>query len=288
MRKNYIFILMMISSFKFASAQTLSTSPTLTFTNDTNISSDNIATDGDGGSVNISDIDIQIYNISDVAGTFLAPLSWESPSFMSSTDTSYFGLTRNVTGSIGSKGMTIKSVNGNEFKLVQFVYYNWGDTSPLTNTIKGYRNGAEVATMTFSGYNAAWNPLTVTLTSAFSNVDEVRFYITSGGYLGNQSATNHSINSVKVGSPVVLGVDDFEISSKVNIYPNPATSQVTIDVKELDNANLEISDSNGRKILEQKLDGTLNAININHLSSGIYLFKVNSNQGTATTKVIKK
>jgi len=283
MKKNYIFILMMIFSLEFTSAQTLSSAPTLTFTSDTNISSDNRATDGDGGSVNISDIDIQIYNISDVNGTFTTPLSWQGTGFYFAG--SYTGITNQ--GSTPSKGMAIKSVSGSEFKLNQFVYLNWGETASFTNTVKGYRNGSEVASMTFDGYSATFTPMTITLTSAFSNVDEVRFYISAGGYKLNQSGTDHSINSIKVSSPV-LGVNDFEIISKINIYPNPATSQVTIDAKELDNVNLEISDANGRKILEQKLDSSSNTININHLSSGIYLFKVNSSQGSATTKVIKK
>jgi hypothetical protein len=285
MKKNYIFILMMIFSLEFTSAQTLSSAPTLTFTSDTNISSDNRATDGDGGSVNISDIDIQIYNISDINGTFTTPLSWQNNNYLFSNNSLYSGITNQ--NNAGSKGMAIKSVSGSEFKLNQFVYYNWGESSTVTNTIKGFRNGSEVASMTFEGYVSSYIPMTITLTSAFSNVDEVRLYITGGGYLGNQSATNHSINSIKVSSPV-LGVNDYEISSKINIYPNPATSQVTIDVKELDNLNLEVSDTNGRKIFEEKLDGSSNTVNINQLSSGIYLFKVNSSQGTATTKVIKK
>ena len=80
-RKNYILFLAAVSFFKFSTAQTLSTAPTLTFTNDTGISSDNIASDGDGGSINISDINIQIYNISDANGTMATPLSWENAGF---------------------------------------------------------------------------------------------------------------------------------------------------------------------------------------------------------------
>ena len=85
-----------------------------------------------------------------------------------------------------------------------------------------------------------------------------------------------------------LGTQDFDFDRYFTVYPNPATSQVTIDAKEIDNLNLEVSDANGRKILEQKLNGSSNTININQLASGIYLFKVNSSQGSAITKVIKK
>lgn len=283
MRKKYVFILMMISGFEFISAQTLSSAPTLTFTNDTGVSSDNRANDGDGGSVNITDIDIQIYNISDINGTFATPLSWQGTGFYFAG--SYTGITDQ--NNAGSKGMAIKSVSGSEFKLNQFVYLNWGESASFTNTVKGYRNGNEVASTTFNGYSATFTPMPIILTTGFDNVDEVRFYISAGGYVGNQSATNHSINSIKVSTPV-LGINDFEISSKLKIYPNPATSQVIIDTKELDNAHLEVLDANGKKMFVQKLYGTLNTIDINNLSSGIYLFKVNSKEGSETSKVIKK
>lgn len=282
MTKNYFFILMAISSFEFSSAQTLSSAPTLTFTNDTGISTDNRATDGEGGSVNISDIDIQIYNISDINGTFATPLTWQNTVFY--TAGSYTGITNQ--NNAGSKGMAIKSVSGSEFDLNQFVYLNWGEGASFTNTVKGFRNGSEVASTTFDGYSATFTPMTIVLNSNFNNIDEVRFYITSGGYVGNQSATNHSINSIKVSTPV-LGIDDFDLSSKFGIYPNPATNQVIIDVKELDNANLEISDVNGRKLLTQKLNKTSNTVKIDHLTSGMYLFKINSNEGSAIAKVIK-
>ncbi len=281
--KNYFFILMAISSFEFASAQNLASAPTLTFISDLNISSDNRATDGDGGSVNISDIDIQIYNISDVNGTFATPLSWQGIGFFGSG--TYTGVTNQ--NNAGSKGMAIKSVSGSEFDLNQFVYLNWGESAAFTNTVKGFRNGTEVASTTFNGYSASYTPMTIILPDAFNNVDEVRFYITSGGYVGNQSATNHSINSIKVSTPS-LGINDFEVNAKPIIYPNPATNQVTIDLEELENANLEVSDNKGRKLFSQKLDKTSNTISIDQLSSGIYFFKVNAEKGNTTTKVIKR
>ncbi|WP_167357313.1 T9SS type A sorting domain-containing protein [Flavobacterium swingsii] len=288
MTKKYFLLIAAIFSFEFASAQTLSSAPILTFTNNTGISSDNIASDGDGGSVNISDIDIQIYNISDVNGTFLNQLSWENNGFLASSNSSFSGLTRNDGGpSIGSKGMLIKSVSGSEFKLNQFVYYNWGETSSTIITVKGYKNNIEVASTTFQAYDGGvYAPMAITLNTAFNDVDEVRFYISAGGYAGNQSHTNHSINSIQVSAPV-LSTNDFELNSKIKIYPNPATNNVLIDFQDLDHTNVEVSDSNGRVLFTQKLSNNSNTINIDNLSSGIYLFKVSSNQGIKTSKVIK-
>ncbi|PJJ06974.1 SprB-like repeat protein [Flavobacterium sp. 1] len=180
----------------------LNTSPTLTFTsNPAAITSDDIASDGEGGSQTISDIDIQVYNISNSNGTLLPALSWQNNSFLSSANNSYSGLTNE--NNAGSKGMAIKSADGSEFRLNQFIYYNWGETSSFTNTVKGYKDGSEVASTTFDGFDSGYNPKTITLTSAFQNVDEVRFYISAGGYMGDQSSTNHSINSFALTSPVV-------------------------------------------------------------------------------------
>jgi hypothetical protein len=215
MKKNYFFVLIFSLLVNIVHSQTLSSSPTLTFSNNTGISTDNIASDGEGGSVNILDFDIQIYNILDVNGTKLNQLSWEGTSFYFAG--AYTALTRNdVVNALGSKGMLIKSANGAEFRLNQFVYLNWGETSSITNTVKGYRNGNEVASTTFDGYSPTFLPTTISLGSAFNHVDEVRFYISAGGYAGDQSHTNHSINSIQV-------------STAIPEPPTATQSQVNID-----------------------------------------------------------
>lgn len=85
-----------------------------------------------------------------------------------------------------------------------------------------------------------------------------------------------------------LSTTDFDISSNIKIYPNPATTTVTIDLLFLDHSNVEVFDSNGRKILTQQLNDNSNNINIGSLSSGMYLFKVNSDKGSAVSKVVKQ
>jgi uncharacterized delta-60 repeat protein len=85
-----------------------------------------------------------------------------------------------------------------------------------------------------------------------------------------------------------LQTESFDISSKFSLYPNPAQNIVNIDLQELDNASVAVYDINGRQLFTQKLNTTTNAINIENLASGVYLFKVSSSQGTATTKVVKQ
>ncbi|MFP3813469.1 hypothetical protein, partial [Bacillus sp. SIMBA_005] len=82
---------------------------------------DGIASDGDGGSVDIPGKNIQIVNISDVAGTPIGNISFFDNSFYVSADPTYSGLTYDAPD--GAKGMAIRS-DGAEFRLVSFRYYN--------------------------------------------------------------------------------------------------------------------------------------------------------------------
>ena len=184
--------------------------------------------------------------------------------------------------------MIIKSENGSEFKLNQFQYLNWGESQAegAVNTIKGFKNGIEVASTTFQGYNNPFLPNTILLTTAFDDVDEVRFYISAGGFEGNQNFTNHSINSIQVSSPV-LSTNSFQQNSKLNVYPNPASNHVTIELLTNEISTLEVYDVSGKFLFTQILKDKTNTVNNEKLSSGIYFFKVNSSEGTSTNKIIK-
>lgn len=95
-------------------------------------------------------------------------------------------------------------------------------------------------------------------------------------------------------------VDDFKItaatlstsdftSSKFSVYPNPANNVVSIT----NSANIQISkvaitDINGRTVKSLTLNGvTESQINISDLNAGVYFMNIDTNEGTATKKMIK-
>lgn len=86
----------------------------------------------------------------------------------------------------------------------------------------------------------------------------------------------------------VLENESFNVNTNFKIYPNPTKNIVNIDVLNLDNTSVEVYDINGRQLFSQKLNNTTNTVNIENLAAGVYMFKVISNQGTATNKVIKQ
>uniref|UniRef100_UPI000A4A296F DUF4347 domain-containing protein n=1 Tax=Comamonas testosteroni TaxID=285 RepID=UPI000A4A296F len=180
---------------------------TLTFTSNSNVSG-GVARDGQGGSSDLPGITLEIFNIEDTNGTRDtqpgSEIKWFDNSYLYSPQAGYTALTNELNA--GSKGMAIKSSDGSPFQINGFTYYNWGETENATYTVKGYLNGAEVAshefTVIYDKVRQTSDVTTVSLGSAFDYVAEVRLYISAGGYLGDQSASNHSINNIQIADAV--------------------------------------------------------------------------------------
>ncbi len=100
----------------------------------------------------------------------------------------------------------------------------------------------------------------------------------------NTAGSSSTTVNITVGT---LSINSFEVSNNLRIYPNPASSNVTVELKNLNNASLEVIDITGKEVMKQNLNLTSNLVNIEKLPSGMYFFKVNCNQGSATSKVVK-
>lgn len=106
------------------------------------------------------------------------------------------------------------------------------------------------------------------------------------GQLGDGTTISKNSPSV-ISCSTILSTALYEIENNLKIYPNPTMGYVTIELNNLNNANLQVSDSNGRILFAHKLNNT-NNIDISNLPTATYIFKIDSEQGTATSKVIKK
>lgn len=79
------------------------------------------------------------------------------------------------------------------------------------------------------------------------------------------------------------------LSVGLKVYPNPASSTVTISHQSLLNAVIEIVTADGRKILAQKVlaNTTQTSIDVNALNAGTYWIIINSNANKAYSKFLK-
>src|SRR5690606_27810052 len=97
--------------------------------------------------------------------------------------------------------------------------------------------------------------------------------------------------SVFVKVPVsTAGIEENEIFTQVQIYPNPVSNQLTIDFNEMENSidMVQIKDVTGKTILELKnKDSKLIQVDVSTLSSGLYQVVLQSGEMQTTRRFIK-
>ena len=84
-----------------------------------------------------------------------------------------------------------------------------------------------------------------------------------------------------------LGLNDFEQETGISLYPNPASSALNLQLA--NNVSIDkiiVVDAMGKIVLVQNKNA--NQINVENLTSGIYLIQVYSGDEKFQTKFIKK
>jgi hypothetical protein len=81
-----------------------------------------------------------------------------------------------------------------------------------------------------------------------------------------------------------LSIENFTNSNIVSLYPNPVKDILNIDILDNTISSIKVYDLQGKLILED----TNTTINVNHLSNGIYIVKVVTEEGEFTKKFIKE
>ncbi|MDP1801794.1 MAG: T9SS type A sorting domain-containing protein [Bacteroidota bacterium] len=113
----------------------------------------------------------------------------------------------------------------------------------------------------------------------------------SGGTLGNAGLPG----SYNVICNVTSVIENY-VYHQLNIFPNPATNQITLKFKYFDsfkdeNCSIEIIDLNGKKVMETSSLLHLNAeqtIDVSELNSGMYFLRLNTHDHLINQKFIKQ
>jgi len=195
---------------------------TITFTNGTGFE-DYIASDGDGGSINLGGIEIQIYGI-DNEGTILTTAGaaleyhddsdWVVPNIVTFNDP--------ATSETGTHGMAIKAAGGTNFKLSSFNFHDWGDWDGGEWTAEARNGGSSIDTIIFTGNtNNSYITVDCTTSGIFDNVDEVWIYRT-----GRDSW--FGINDIVIGDSVIPKDADGNITAAGGVA-EPVGMDTTID-----------------------------------------------------------
>ena len=137
----------------------------------------------------------------------------------------------------------------------------------------------------------------VTGAAATVDPDRISFVSTSGTTTTAPVVTNaastsvlyDNINTRASSTDTLLAVNQVAAPSAYAVYPNPASSVVTVSSKA--NAgitSISLTDLNGRIVKQNTMDNLATVqINISDLATGVYMMKINSKEGTTIQKIIK-
>ncbi len=93
-------------------------------------------------------------------------------------------------------------------------------------------------------------------------------------------------NNITRWTPTVVHANKL-IANEFEIYPNPATTLVTVQTNGVSGLTVELSTLNGNLIYKSNIKGTLHQINLSKLSNGVYFVTVKSNNFCHTRKIMK-
>ena len=107
----------------------------------------------------------------------------------------------------------------------------------------------------------------------FGNEKEVSF--------GNNNASVFFVNGFTTTSTV-----DPELSAKVNVFPNPTTDVLNIDLGELQGESLELYNVLGQMVVYEENINENHQLSLDAFEKGIYLLKIQTDQGLVSKRVI--
>jgi bacillolysin len=117
------------------------------------------------------------------------------------------------------------------------------------------------------------------------------YYAQVYGYSNATNAATCYTLKVQLGTATIIGTP-AEITSKglLKVYPSPATDVLNVSVPgELNNQGIaRIFNSNGNLVMEQKINNSLQRVNISKLPKGVYLLKVNNGGNVLSSKFMKQ
>jgi hypothetical protein len=156
-------------------------------------------------------------------------------------------------------------------------------STPGTDT-KAVNNGTRITHKSAGTNQSSWS---FKWTSPSSEQGKITFY--GASVSGNGSGSGGDLVFLgKSNSSPSLSISEAN-RLQFDLFPNPASERVTIQLPlGLDKATVQFYDYLGKLALTHHVTNSNNKINVNDLSSGVYILKVLSNDKIGSQKFIKK
>jgi hypothetical protein len=81
------------------------------------------------------------------------------------------------------------------------------------------------------------------------------------------------------------GIKNIHTTNQLNIYPNPAQNNFTIETSSAEKQNVLVYDINGKQVLAQTINGNTN-IDISNFNAGVYNVSITNNIGITNKRLV--
>lgn len=127
-----------------------------------------------------------------------------------------------------------------------------------------------------SAITYSWSSGATTLTTSVNPTTTTTYTI---GAISSAGCSNYATVTINVNT--CTGLNEFN-SNEASVYPNPANEILNIKLNFSINSNItfEIYDISGRFISKHYLLNESNAINLDGLNSGLYMYKINTSSNS--------
>jgi len=99
------------------------------------------------------------------------------------------------------------------------------------------------------------------------------------------ATADNGVNDVAVLlSCATAGINQFA-NNTINVYPNPAQNNFTVEVSTNDKQTLQVYDVNGKQVLTQTITGTTN-VDASNLTAGVYNISIANSIGVVNKRLV--
>ena len=137
-----------------------------------------------------------------------------------------------------------------------------------------------------SGGSTSWTFTWKSPVSLSNNAITFYFVTLAANGDGNNSGDNVLKSSKTVRLKTTTSNKDLQNTIAVNIFPNPTKEILNIELADAQNAQMTLTDINGRVLLFKNLTDKSSKINIAHLSKGYYNVQIQAGKQSVSKKIV--
>lgn len=126
-----------------------------------------------------------------------------------------------------------------------------------------------------------------TVTGQLSGLTEEGIYSMSIWAVYSDGSERTLVTSIGVTPNRTQANRNASVSDGIHVYPNPATTQLTLNLASDMESVITVTDISGRKVLSEISTSTMHTLNIENLEKGHYVITVENVNGKTATSFIK-